>query len=262
MRTKIEGLLLNKTNFQERHLICSLLLRTGKKVSVLFYGGQGGGKKKKPTQLELGSMLEIELSVSRGTSDVYRAKEWKSLWRAEKIRTNHRAFTLLCFILEISGKIVGEENLHQKDLTLEHEGIFRVVSNGIFYLEEAVNGGTFELHKELTIFLGKLLGEQGVFPQREHCSLCETELSPGLISSLSLNEGGFICSQCMPLGSESNMANELWHILGPIGSLKYPDLMGLKTENSGISRVLMDYFLYQFQLSGGSFKSLPMVFQF
>ncbi len=261
MRTKVEGLLLNKTDFQERHLICSLLLRTGKKVSVLFYGGQGGGKKKKPSQLDLGTMLDIELSVSKSSSEVYRAKEWKAIWRAEKIRTDHRAFTAICLICEIAGKIVGEEDLHQKDLTEEHEGIFRVVSNALFYIEKAVDSRNFDMHKELTVFLGKLLGEQGVFPQRENCCLCDLELTTQNVSLLNLEHGGFTCQNCSPGRGDTAMTRELWYVLGPIGSEKYPELVPLKIENKGVSRQLMDYFFYQFQMNQGSFKSLSMVFQ-
>jgi DNA repair protein RecO len=261
MKTKIEGIVLNKTDFQERHLICSLLLRTGKKISVLFYGGQGGGKKMKPSQLEVGAMLEVELSISKKTSEVHRAKEWKTLWKAQHIRTNHKAFVLLCAICEIVGKIIGEEDLHQEDLTEEHEGIFRIASNALFYLEKSLESKQFDLHKDLTIFLGKLLGDQGVFPQRENCSLCDQELTEENISALSLEHGGFICLTCSPRRGDFSSINDLWFILGPIGSQKYPDLIPLKLENAGVSRHLMDYFLYQFHLEAGSFKSLSMVFQ-
>jgi DNA repair protein RecO len=261
MKTKVEGLILNKTDFQERHLICSVLLRTGKKVSILFYGGQGGGKKIKPTQLEIGAMLEIELSVSKRTSDVHRAKEWKTLWKAQRIRTNHKAFILLCAICEIVSKIIGEEDLHHDELTQEHEGIFRVVSNALFYLEKSLELEQFNLHKEFTIFLGKLLGEQGVFPQRENCCLCGLELCEESISTLSLEHGGFTCSACSPRKADFSAINDLWFILGPIGSQKYPELIPLKLENNGVSRHLMDYFLYQFHLEASSFKSLSMVFQ-
>lgn len=261
MKTKIEGIILNKTEFQERHLICSILLRTGKKVSVLFYGGQGGGKKKKPTQIEIGAMLEVELSVSKRTSEVHRAKEWKTLWRAQLIRNNHKAFIFLCAICEIVGKIIGEEDLHHEELTTEHEGVFRVASNAIFYLEQSLETDQFSLHKEFTIFLGKLLGEQGVFPQRENCCDCDLELTEKNISSLSLEHGGFTCSACAPRKGDFTSINDLWFILGPIGSQKYPELVPLKLENTGVSRHLMDYFLYQFHLEASSFKSLSMVFQ-
>lgn len=261
MQTKVEGLLLNKTNFQDRHLICSLLLRSGKKVSVMFYGGQGGGKKMKPTQLELGSMLDVELSVSKPSSEVYRAKEWKPIWKAEKMRGNHRAFTLTCLISEIAAKIVGEEDLHQSDLTDEHEGIFRVVSNALFHLDKSIEDGVFDSNKELTVFLGKLLGEQGLFPQRENCCLCDAELTPKNISLLNNEHGGFTCQQCAPGGGESAVSLELWRVLGPIGSQKYPELVGLEVSEKGVSKRIMDYFLYQFQLDSGSLKSLSMVFQ-
>ena len=261
MQTKIEGLLLSKTEFQERHLICSILLRTGKTISVLFYGGQGGGKKKKPSHLELGTMLKVELSVSKSNADVYRAKEWKLIWRPENIRNNYRAFTLLCFIVEITAKIAGEENLHEPSYTDEHAGIFSVVSNAAFYLEKSVEANEFELYKELTIFLGKILGEQGVFPRLENCSLCEEALNPRLVSALSLEHGGFICSVCSPTSGDSVVSNELWQVLSSIGSLKYQDLESLKVQNKGISRQLLDYLLYQFQIEARTFKSLSMVFQ-
>lgn len=261
MQTKIEGLLLSKTEFQERHLICSILLRTGKTITVLFYGGQGGGKKKKPSQLELGAMLKVELSVSKSNTDVYRAKEWKLIWRAENIRNNYRAFTLLCFIVEVTAKIAGEENLHEPSFTDEHAGIFSVVSNAAFYLEKSVKEEKFELYKEMTVFLGKILGEQGVFPRLESCSLCESALTPDLIAALNLEHGGFSCSDCSPLGYDSKLSSELWQLLGQIGSLKYGELQSLKIQNKGISRQLLDYLLYQFQIEAKAFKSLSMVFQ-
>ena len=52
MQTKIEGLILSKVPYDERHVIANLLLRSGRKVSVVFYGGRGGGKKQKSSILD------------------------------------------------------------------------------------------------------------------------------------------------------------------------------------------------------------------
>ena len=90
MQTKIEGILIRKIPYQDRHIIGTLLLRSGRKVSVLFYGGQGGGKKLKSSTLELGHMLRVELGRSKSTSDLYRAKEWSPIWIHEKIANNWR----------------------------------------------------------------------------------------------------------------------------------------------------------------------------
>ena len=72
----IEGILIRKTPFQERHVMGNVLLRNGKSLSVLFYGGQGGGKKSKPSTLELGHLFSITASPGKNYSDIIRAKEW------------------------------------------------------------------------------------------------------------------------------------------------------------------------------------------
>ncbi len=76
MNTKIEGILLSKLAHGERNLLVKLLLRSGKIISVMFYGGRGGGEKKKSSVLEIGTMLKVELARSKSNSELYSAKEW------------------------------------------------------------------------------------------------------------------------------------------------------------------------------------------
>ena len=99
MQTKVEGLVLSKIPYDERHLIVNLLLRTGRKISVVFYGGRGGGKKQKSSIIELGFMLSVELSQAKTNTEVYHAKEWNMIWHHDLIRNNHNAFYLMCFFL-------------------------------------------------------------------------------------------------------------------------------------------------------------------
>ena len=47
MQSKIEGIVTSKIPYDERHIIANVILRNGKKVSVVFYGGRGGGPKQK-----------------------------------------------------------------------------------------------------------------------------------------------------------------------------------------------------------------------
>lgn len=262
MERKIEGLLLSKTPLQDRHLIGKLLLRNGKYVSVLFYGGQGGGKKKKSSILEVGHMLKVELSYSRSTTDLYKAREWASLWFHKNIRNNHKAFYLMCLFLEVSSKLSLEENLHDehKDSDRSFIGLFRVLSNALLFLDQKLITSDFNRYIHFLLFLGKLLIEQGVFPQRKLCQYCDAELASLEDLSLIIDKGGFSCASCVP---DSQLGGRfLWKFLGEASSTKYQEFQLNSFGNEhpeAISNALFQYFLFQFQLDRGSFKSLPMV---
>ena len=79
---KVEGIVIQKTPFKERDIICHLLLRTGKTLAVYFYGGRGGGKKAKGSIIETGFMLSVELQRQRKTLDspMHIAKEYSLIW--------------------------------------------------------------------------------------------------------------------------------------------------------------------------------------
>ena len=115
MQTKIEGIVLSKIPYDERHIIAHLLLRSGRKVSVVFYGGRGGGKKQKSSIIELGFMLSVELNTNRTHSEIYHAKEWSLVWHHDLIRLDHTAFFMFCFYLAVINKISLNENLHYFD---------------------------------------------------------------------------------------------------------------------------------------------------
>ena len=78
----LQGLILNKYPLQERHLIGSVLLRQGKKISLKFLGGRGGGKSQKGSILEPGAMIEFGLIGANKNQqrDLWLCKDWKSVW--------------------------------------------------------------------------------------------------------------------------------------------------------------------------------------
>lgn len=266
MKTKIEGILTRKIPFQERHVIGTLLLRSGRSLSVLFYGGQGGGKKHKASTLELGYMMKVELGHSRSTSDLHRAKEWLPLWSYEHIRLNHRAFSLMCLFLEIMSNISPEESLHDSHSEFDDtmEGLFRVLSNAVVHLEERTKLKKCDPYSELTIFLGKLLIEQGVFPIRDNCTFCDRPLEKLAQIYLVTDHGGFSCGECTTqiegaVTSSSREGRELWELLGSVANQRYQELNELKLENRDVVHTLLNYFYYQFQFQPHNFKSLKMV---
>ena len=98
MRVKIEGIILAKNLFKERDLICRLLLRNGKQVSVLCYGGQGGGRRMKSSLIELGHLLSLEISrFRRNHQGMYSSREYSLVWHHRYLRKPSPG--LLSFVL-------------------------------------------------------------------------------------------------------------------------------------------------------------------
>ncbi len=259
MKRKIEGLLISKTPFKERDLIGRILLRNGKYVSILFHGGRGGGTKKKASVLELGFMFAIDLQYSRGGSEIYRAREWSPIWVHHDIRNHTKAFYLLCFFCEVMSFASFEENLHDSDDDGNLEGLFRVCSNALFLCEKELKEKRFDMHKNLMLFLSKLLLEQGVFPRIESCRICGNYLHQFDTLSLVSEKGGFACENCQKGGS---LGKELWRFLGISSQTKYQDFQFEAPERipmESMTTALLQYFNFQFQLSNNSFKSLPLL---
>lgn len=263
MQTKIEGIVLSKIPYDERHIIAHLLLRSGRKVSVVFYGGRGGGKKQKSSVIELGFMLRVELNTNRTHSEIYHAKEWNLVWHHDLIRLDHTAFYLMCFYLEVINKISPNENLHDvHEENTEMAGLFSVLSNSLVHLEKSLEIKTFYPHSHATIFLTKILLHLGVFPEREHCTLCGEELLKFNDMYLIAEEGGFACPPCMNQRKSYSLQSgrELWELVGHIAHTKYSELGSIKLEYKSLPRMLFHYFCFQFHFEEKDFKTQAMVF--
>lgn len=266
MKTKIEGILIRKTPYQDRHIIGELLLRSGRTVSVLFYGGQGGGKKQKSSTLELGYLIGAELAHSKSTSTLHKAKEWQPKWLHQSIRSQYQAFCFLCFALEVITKVASPESLHDanSDFDKDQEGLFKVLSNALFYLDQRCTLEGFSPVNEMIIFLGKLLIDQGVFPIRDNCLFCDIDLEKEDHLFLMADQGGFSCSECYANMKEERGVNgkfdrdgrELWELLGIVAQHRYGDLGKINSSGQRIGQQLFHFFSYQFQLKKADFKTL------
>ncbi|MBY0416092.1 MAG: recombination protein O N-terminal domain-containing protein [Bdellovibrionales bacterium] len=263
METKIEGIVLSKIPYDERHIIATLLLRTGRKVSVVFYGGRGGGKKQKSSIIELGFMLSVELAHAKTNTEIYHAKEWSIVWHHDLIRLNHNAFYLMCFFLEVINKIAPIENLHDvHEENKEMVGLFASLSNALVHLEKTLKDNAFYIHSHAVIFLTKTLLHLGVFPEREHCTLCGIELQGFNDMYLIAEEGGFACPPCVNQRHSYTVQSgrELWELLGHIAHTKYAELASVKLEYKSLPKMLFHYFCFQFHFEEKDFKTASMVF--
>ena len=233
---------------------------------ILFFGGQGGGKKKKSSLIELGHMLSVEIAQSGKSSELYRAKEYTQIWHHEKIRLDFQAFYLLCLYLEIIKKMAPQEDLYDDNLQMDDttEGLFRVLSNAIFHLEARLEKGSFHKESEFLIFLGKLLIEQGVFPERSACCFCEVDLQDFDETFLIPEHGGFSCPNCVNQGEmihdkDGGSGREIWELLGVIANHKYQELEEFKIDRPPVLGKLFHFFCFQFNFKPVDFKSLSMI---
>ena len=254
MQRSVEGLILAKFPYGERHLICHLLLRSGNKISILFLGGRGGGKKLKPGTLELGYLVKIELRRTRTTTALAVAKEWSSCWVHQNIRFHYKAFHLMCFFLELVGKIATEEDIHLPTEEVPGNGkTFGVLANGLFYLEQKASSKKFSPAVEASIFISKLLMAQGVFPSLKDCTFCGMELHAEVEMAFVPEQGGFSCIACRQgrhLGEKG-----LWRFLVRTRGSAYKDLAVAENWELFQSNLLLSYFCYQFHLDMGKVRA-------
>lgn len=263
MSLKIEGIVLAKTPFEDRHLVTSILLRNGKKVSVLFYGGRGGGSKQKSSIVEIGFMLSIVLRPSKKNAELYQASEWAILWNHQQIRLNHHAFYLTCFYLEVMQKISLPENLNNfHSENAEMVGLFATLSNALVLMEKSLELKQFSLHAHSVIFFTKLFLHIGVYPEREVCTFCTADLHQFSDMFLLAVEGGFACPPCMNQRKNYGVTSgrELWELMGHISHQKYHELSALKVEFKSLPKMLFHYFCYQNNFEEKDFRSEAMVF--
>jgi len=259
MRTKVEGLLVSKTPFGDKHFIGRLILRNGKKVSAVFYGAKGGGKKRSSSLADLGHMLAVELGRGKYGEHLYPAKEWSLIWAPKKIREDYKALALMCLYFEIVVKFCMEDHLEETEH--ENDGPFRVLSNAVFFLEDSLKKGNFNPHEHLLLFLGKVFLDQGIFPKMKTCVFCDQDLEQIRQMSLVFEQGGFSCNNCLGPRPDG-VGRDAWIFLQQVKVSTYQDFSfkNLKFQNvKSLCQLLLGHFCFQFHVEERQFRSLPMV---
>lgn len=253
--SKLEGLLLSKHSFAERHLIGTLLLRSGKLARVSFYGGRGGGKQKKSSMLELGFMLKVEVGRKSSQSDIYPAKEWELIWHHDQIRYHHQTFSMLCFFLELFTHLSQDDLMMIGDDQEETSGLFRVLSNTVFHLNRL---DSKDGHHQALFCTGmaKLFLELGIFPRVDECVLTEKKLTMTGPICLLTQHGGFAFQDS--LDSTQPDQRSLWWFLVETQKKSFSELMDyFREKNLQIHpHLLIDYFCYHFQVEKKQLRSL------
>ena len=196
----LEGLVTQIIPQKERDLVARLLLREGTMCSIYVYGGMGGGKNSKPRVFEPGNMMKVEVRTNKtGVSqDLLTAGETNLVWRSEHIRHDSSAFALTCLYLEMVMKTaVGFNPQDIHGTNREHAGLFAVLSNALFHLDQALGEKNFHWRSHLLLFLSKFLHHLGVMPDESSCVFCGAPLEGDVIAPLIQDQGGFACQDCV-----------------------------------------------------------------
>lgn len=267
----VEGIIIQKTPYKERDLICHVLLRSGKTLPVYFYGGRGGGKKSKGSFLEIGFMLKLQLREQRKSLDtaIYIAKEYSLVWGSDHIRSNYQALCLLSFYLEVTSKLALSEDLKSQHGD-EFAGLFKVVSNAIFFLDDALAKDNFKLYNQLFLFLSKLTMELGILPDTDHCLFCEKEFDTNSMSLFIPAEGGFSCLDCNSNRDEFLSENRVLRTNYQVDrdlrlgfkkalSLNFKDYIELEPMNFTAAQSQFMHINYQFGFDEKSFKTWKLI---
>lgn len=261
---RLEGIIVHKTVYKERDLICKLLLRDGTLASLYFYGGKGGGKKNKGTILELGFMVKVMLAPRRKKldRDIQIAQEWDLLWESKQIRQNYKAFYLMSFYSEFLQKVSPLKDFSFEQDSAENEGIFKVASNALYFLEQSLAQGSFQPAGHLLMFLTKMTFHLGVAPDLGHCVHCFQKLESLPLILFQPNNGGFSCNECSSsIGKiESDSAKELRDLALKILETSYKDWTQIGEVERGPCEAIFRFLCHHFQWQPSQFISYQMVF--
>lgn len=255
-----EGVLIHKVPYKERDLIVKLMMRNGMMGSFYVYGGQGGGKHHKPTIFEIGSMIKVHIRDQKSGrvegNELMMASETQRLWEPHLIRHNIQAFYLVCLYLEILQKFSLNFQVGSGDYeNMEHEGIFSVISNALFHLNDSLKEEKFVAHQHLTLFMTKLLFHLGIMPDTESCSYCGTNLMEAQGVSFLAANGQFACTTCV---SGENEKGFLLRIKKSYQT-KYQDYFELTGTNFQEADKLIQFFCHHFQLRPVELKSYGLL---
>lgn len=262
---ELEGILVNKIPYQDKHLIGNLLLRNGNKISVMFYGGQGGGKRKVSSVLQVGYLFKVSFGRIKDSFEIMTSKEHVEKWYHKNISHNPMAFYLLCFYCELTQsfapQITQKDDLDLQERT--HEGTFRLLSNAIFRLDAEVIKPTYEPNFELFIFLVKAMVELGIFPRTETCAISGVEISDDDYVSLSIEQGGFVHYDHLSTEEQrlisTDEGRELRSEMLRVASSKYLDCPKKLNISKSTLNKLVNYICYHQHTTREHYKSLSLL---
>ncbi len=255
-----EGIVISRIPYKERDLIVKVLLRNGHLASFYVYGGMGGGKHHKPSQFEHACMMRVHIKETRNQkvegSELMVASEYQRIWEPLHLRHNVQAFYLSCLYFEILQKFGMPYKLGlTEDDSHEGHGIFPVMSNALFQMEDALTKEKFIPEQQLSLFMIKLIFHLGIMPDTDHCATCGADLMESIGATFLPANGQFACLQCVTAENEKGFLLRIKKGY----QTKYSEYDTLVGSTFRESDKLIQYFCHQFHLKPVELKSYKLL---
>ncbi|MBY0518301.1 MAG: DNA repair protein RecO C-terminal domain-containing protein [Bacteriovoracaceae bacterium] len=261
----LEGIVIQIIPQKERDLIARFLLREGTTISVYVFGGMGGGKNSKPRVFEPGNLLKFELRRSQSGhasgETLGSVSEHTLMWQAKNIRHDAKGFALACLYMEMILKTALPHQGEDINAQSEHGGLFNVLSNGLFYLDQSLEKKNLIWENHLLLFLSKFLLHLGVLPDESECVYCGSSLELEACAPLILEQGGFTCENCLSQIEESVETNlPLRALLSQAVRTKFQEWEKLPQTPQTVNVRLIQFWCYQFQVRLPEVMSYKLLF--
>ena len=167
------------------------------------------------------------------------------------------------------GKITVGEDLHEARID-EHDGLFNVLSNAMYFLDHSLENKSFELYQQLFLFLTKLTVQLGITPDIDHCLYCQKELLNKDMCLFLSHEGGFSCHECQTQKDEFLSDNRLlleefqmsgiYRSMLKLGfNLAFKDYSELGKIDQNLASMSFNYINYQFEFKADQFKTWKLL---
>jgi recombinational DNA repair protein (RecF pathway) len=191
---EMEGIVLSKILYGEKHAIADLLLRDGELATVLFFGGHGG---RQANSLEVGNALRILPQRKRIKKNeegpFWSSREWRAIWSPHQLRNHFSAFSLAGLYVAVVRRIASKGE--------KSAATFALLSNSLFYLNAMLENEPKNVHDQSRnalafLFFVKLVHALGIWPTLNQCETCNRSIERGEKLIFALAEGGVWCPEC------------------------------------------------------------------
>lgn len=247
---EFEGLVIQVIPQKERDLIARVLLRQGTLTSFYVYGGMGGGKNSKPRLYEPGNLVKVHVrgnqSGHTSQESLKMVNEGSVLWQGKNLRHHPQAFALACLYLEITLKTALPH--HDDDVVGEHQGLFNALSNGLFYLDQAVGDGEWSWTNHFVLFMGKFLHYLGILPDENECVFCGSELETESFIPLIVDQGGYSCQSCYQQSGLQVKMTPVRHNLTLSVRTRFQDWRQIQGVSKDTCQQLIEFWGYHYQV--------------
>lgn len=224
---EIKGIILRQIEYKDNDAIINVLSRQGE-----LYGFYARGIKKVTSKnanaVQVFAYSDIDYFVSqKGLHTLKRAKIIKNYFESFKDYNKIIvAFMLLDVVYDVASLHLGK-----------NPDLFKLLSKSLEEINEVNESLLF------AYFLIEIMSKQGIELIVDHCAICQSEK----INYISVENGGFICHNCLENNNQSSYNLEVLKLFRTINKISLNDLYLIESSSKDYKTLLK--IIYEFYTS-------------